>query len=508
MPKRLLVVFVHGWSVTTTGTYGGLPRRLAAEAALRGYSLEITDIALGEYVSFHDEVRLPDLSRAFAEALDDTLAAHLAKGRRFVCITHSTGGPVIRDWFQRYHPASGAKPRCPMSHLIMLAPANHGSALAQLGKGRVSRLKSWFAGIEPGQGVLDWLEMGSRGAWELNRDWIAHGQQWVKHHQTFPFVLTGQTIDRAFYDNLNSYTGEMGSDGVVRAAAANLHATYIRLEQDEIVPEPSGKLPVANALRFRTAARSLPSPMRIIAGKSHSGSDLGIMNSVSGKAGAKSDAETVDAIFDCLAVQDDEDYGNVVEEFSRQTTIVQERERLEVESRFFRTDALFFHDRCSMVVFRVIDDAGNAVKDYDLLLTAGPKGDPNHLPHGFFIDRQRNKLNQEVVTYYLNYDIMHGVAAVRDQDGRIVRAEIHGADMLGLRLYPRPDAGFCHYLPCTISASKELLQKALKPNATTLIEIVVRRIVHKNAFRLMTMDPSTKAKSFKNVNPGDELVPD
>lgn len=390
----------------------------------------------------------------------------------------------------------------------MLAPANHGSALAQLGKGRVSRLKSWFTGVEPGQGVLDWLEMGSRGAWDLNRDWITHGKKWVTNHQTFPFVLTGQTIDRAFYDHLNSYTGEMGSDGVVRVAAANLHTTYIRLEQDEIVSDSFGKLPVANALTVRAAAQSLPSPMRIIAGKSHSGSDLGIMNSVSAKAGALSDAETVDAIFDCMSVQDHKDYGNLAEEFARQTAIVQERERLEVESRLFRTEALFFHDRCSMVVFRVVDDAGNAVQDYDLLLTAGPTGDPNHLPHGFFIDRQRNKLNHEVITYFLNYDIMHGVAAVRDKNGQIVREQIHGADMLGLRLYPRPNEGFCHYLPCSFSASKELLQKALKPNATTLIEIVVRRIVHQNAFRLTTMEPSTKAKSFKNVKPGDEIVSD
>ena len=48
-----------------------------------------------------------------------------------------------------------------MSHLIMLAPANYGSALAQLGKQRLSRIKSWFEGVEPGQGVLDWLELGS-----------------------------------------------------------------------------------------------------------------------------------------------------------------------------------------------------------------------------------------------------------------------------------------------------------------------------------------------------------
>lgn len=47
----------------------------------------------------------------------------------------------------------------------------------------------------------------------------------------FPFVLSGQTIDRKLNDNLNSYTCESGSDGVVRIAAANLRGRFIELEQ-------------------------------------------------------------------------------------------------------------------------------------------------------------------------------------------------------------------------------------------------------------------------------------
>jgi len=53
----------------------------------------------------------------------------------------------------------------------MLAPANHGSALAKLGKARVGRLKAWFNRIEPGQRILDWLSLGSEGQWQLNKFW-------------------------------------------------------------------------------------------------------------------------------------------------------------------------------------------------------------------------------------------------------------------------------------------------------------------------------------------------
>ena len=62
MANPLLVVFVHGWSVTSTDTYGGLPARLKREAsAAGGPDLDVRNIYLGQYVSFRDEVRLEDV---------------------------------------------------------------------------------------------------------------------------------------------------------------------------------------------------------------------------------------------------------------------------------------------------------------------------------------------------------------------------------------------------------------------------------------------------------------
>ena len=157
----LLVIFVHGWSVTNTDTYGELPARLIAESARSGGpALDVQHIYLGQYVSFRDEVRVADISRAFDAALGAVLR-DAGANRRFVCITHSTGGPVVRDWFDRIYVQGKRIGECPMSHLIMLAPANFGSALAQLGKTRLAAIKAWFDGVEPGQGVLDWLELGS-----------------------------------------------------------------------------------------------------------------------------------------------------------------------------------------------------------------------------------------------------------------------------------------------------------------------------------------------------------
>lgn len=186
------VVFIHGWSVTHTNTYGQLPTRLRDEAKKQGLELVIKDLYLGEYVSFEDSVQLEDISRGLEAAVDQ---AGLADSR-FVAITHSTGGPVARDWWNRFYLEQRRTNRCPMSHLIMLAPANFGSALAILGKQRVGRLKSWLDGVEPGTGVLDWLELGSADSWTLNTKWIHSKGDQIGPKGVFPFVITGEWIVR------------------------------------------------------------------------------------------------------------------------------------------------------------------------------------------------------------------------------------------------------------------------------------------------------------------------
>ncbi len=505
--SKIVVVFVHGWSVTNTNTYGGLPVRLRDEATAEGLDIQVKEIFLGRYISFHDEVRIRDISRAFRTAVADELSSLLKDGTRFVCITHSTGGPVIRDWWHRYYEKDSKNEICPMSHLVMLAPANYGSALAQLGKGRLSRMKSWFAGVEPGQRVLDWLELGSEAAWDLNRDWIRSDGSQIGLKGIFPFVLTGQYIDRKVYDHLNSYTGELGSDGVVRVAAANLCGRYIRLVQQAPIAKrgKKGKFE-ANDLKVEEFAEAQDTALRIMSGKSHSGSKMGIMRSVKKTLNDKKSRETVDAILDCLKVQTKAQYQSLCKRFATETKEAQRQEVHEVETLFLKSDTHFFHDRFSMVIFRVRDDEDYAISDFDIVLTAGSKSDPNHLPKGFFADRQRNSINPETITYFFNYDVMAGSEAVKDKDNNVVRKAMAGADMLGFRIVPRPDTGFVHYLPCEIKASTDLLQQALHPNSTTLIDIRLRRIVRKNVFRMDRMTNKTKPIPFKKTKPGDEIV--
>jgi hypothetical protein len=389
-----------------------------------------------------------------------------------------------------------------MSHLVMLAPAHFGSALAQLGKSRLSRLKSWWAGVEPGQGVLDWLEHGSREAWDLNEAWIRRKSGPLDETGVFPFVLTGQTIDRAFYDHLNSYTGELGSDGVVRVAAANLNAALVRLEQ---TGEPTDRgIPLAPAGKVLRAPRCA---FRLITGASHSGEAKGIMRSVSRRVGGRG-AEVTAAIRRCLQVGDAAQYSARCGQFDAESAAVMAAERAEHEEVPLWRDRAYIHDAMSLVIVRITDSEGWPIDDLDFLLT-GVGDSPDLLPVGFLADRQRNLRHKNVLTFFLNHDLMVGCGAVldpREDDPKpILRPAQEGIETLGLRITPRPDEGFVHYVPGAFAGSKKLMRDVVRPNETTLVDIVLRRIVHEGVFRLGAA--TDKRTDFHDTDPGGLLPP-
>ena len=230
------------------------------------------------------------------------------------------------------------------------------------------------------------------------------------------------------------------------------------------------------------------------------------MRSVKVTQNDSSSMETINAILACMQVATGQQYDALCDRFRAETDAVQKAEQIEIEQRLFRSDVSFIHDRYSMVIFRVQDDEGHPVSDFDLLLTAGPDADPNHLPQGFFIDRQRNAINPDTITYYLNRDVMKGTGEIIGTDKSFIRSAQSGSEMLGFRIIARPDSGFVHYLPCEIKASPDMLQTALHANSTTLVDIVLRRIVRKNVFSMEKVTGETKAVNFKNAKPGNEIV--
>jgi len=471
--QDMKVVFVHGWSVTDTGAYGGVPEALLKNAP-NGRRLDIAHLFLGKYVSFADEVNIDDIARGMEQALREEVLPKLAAGERFACITHSTGAPVVRKWIDLFH--RGALADCPISHLVMLAPANHGSALAQLGKGKLARMKFFAQKVQPGTGVLDWLELGSDQSWELNVSWLEYS---YASNGFYPFVLTGQRIDRKLYDNLNSYTDEAGSDGVVRVAAANMNYGIVRLVQQ------------AESLILEKESPADRCALGVLPGLSHTGKRMGIMDSVPSDDDASH--PTVAWLLRCLQVGSVDEYKTLTNELSDLTAQTQSDEKEEKVNGIFAFERTFVTRRYCMLVFRIVDDRGNCLSDYDVYFTAGPNYDPNHLPPGFFVDRQKNQLNPGKLTYYINYDVM--------MEG-LARPELNNC--FGFRIVGRPaQGGFAYYQSVTFEGKIADLEKYFEPNQTLMVEIKLQRHVDTGVFRFAS---SLKKESVNRKPLGDDVA--
>ncbi|KTD82959.1 phospholipase PlaB [Legionella waltersii] len=455
----MIVIFVHGWSVTHTNSYGELPQWIESQSKNRQLNIQVGNIYLGHYISFVDTVTVDDIARAFDQALRDEIANKLLDGERFACITHSTGGPVVRKWMDLYF--KNNLRQCPLSHLIMLAPSNHGSALAQLGKSRLGRIKSFFEGVEPGQQVLDWLELGSDRSWQLNESWLDYD---CTAHGIYSFVLTGQKIDHQLYDAINSYTGEAGSDGIVRVAASNMNYSLLKLHQQGNNGE---NLVVENMLRTR------PMAFGVLPGCSHSGKNIGIIRSITMSNAATH--PTAIWVMKCLQVKNRDTYDRLAKELDKVTHETQKNEHTElVHTLIFKRE--YITNRYSMIIFRLIDDRGNHLVDYDLYLTAGPKYSEEALPKGFFVDRQRNLQNRGKLTYYLDYDIMEAGINTPKMMGN-----------LGFRIKAYPEASnqaLAYYRLLDFRSSLADINKILRPNETVMVEIMLQRRVDKAVSRI------------------------
>jgi hypothetical protein len=473
----MIVLFVHGWSVTTTDTYGALPEALIDLAAGRDLEIETREIFLGRYISFNDEVEVDDVARAFQQAMQDTVSDALAAGTPIACITHSTGGPVVRVWLDRFFGTLSLE-ACPIKWLIMLAPANHGSALAVLGKKRVGRIKSFFSGVEPGERILHWLELGSAGQWTLSDATLGYA---IPAAGFYPFVITGQTVDAAWYDHLNSYTGERGGDGVVRVAGANMNYSMYELVQgDEPIASDENN---ATALTLRGRGRGSPEfGLAILPDTSHSGDEIGIMQSVTRENAAS--RAVVAEILECLGVDSTAAYATRV---AVMTALSETTQQNDADNR----DPDDEPSKYSMLIFRIRDDQGRPIEDFDLFMLAGPGYPKTGLPRGFFMDRQRNTVSTNTITYFVNAGIL-----TKAQDGAF-----------GLQVVARPRDGFTYYHPAVWHSTDQgvSVTDVVKPNETAYIDIIMKRRIDRNT---MVLGPSNEPRdSFKETRPsGSEIT--
>ena len=290
---------------------------------------------------------------------------------------------------------------------------------------------------------------------------------------------------------------------MVRVAAANLNCSYAKLVQEKARPGNRKHPWVAPTLRATGLKHARPTAFRLIAGSSHSGKDMGILRSVRND---QRPHPSVDAVLECLRVRTGRDYRALCERFDAANAELQKQELVEVEQRILK-DRVFIHDPHSMVIFRVIDDHGQPVGDFDIRLTSGDPPDPNALPEGFFRDRQANRRGPGTITYFVNANVMLGADPVVDprNEEKVLRDRLPGAGSLGFEVEPHRTDGFVHHLEATLNATRPYLRRFVRPNETTLVDIHMRRVVRRGVFELTK---EQGAKDFKNQPKGEPLSRD
>ena len=204
-------------------------------------------------------------------------------------------------------------------------------------------------------------------------------------------------------------------------------------------------------------------------------------------------------------VQDAAGYTKLSQEFVAETAKVRERERLESTGAWLLKQE-FFHDAHSLAIVRFRDDEGHVLTDLDFKLTGGKQDRADGLPPGFLVDRQKNLVDNSTLTFFCNHDVLVGLPAVIDKNGVMHRDALPGIDQMGVHVYAYPYLGFVRFFPAVLKAAKKVVDELLLPDQTTLIEIVLKRIIHQGVFELPRSDRNPSQSHDFRQQPLGEVI--
>jgi hypothetical protein len=225
-PKETCVLIIHGYS-DCSESFVDIRNFLDLHSPGK-----IKSILYADYESREDNLTFEDVVEGLNDQLiakniifNDGTSVYVLK-----IVVHSTGGLVVRHWIWRYYYATKRMSVCPVRNLVMLAPANFGSPLAQMGKSFLGALVKgrWKVGdfLEAGKKILDGLELGSAYQWNLAHRDLLILDNYFNARQIRTTVLVGS----ADYDGIRGWLNKDGTDGTVVIAGTNLNTIKLCLK--------------------------------------------------------------------------------------------------------------------------------------------------------------------------------------------------------------------------------------------------------------------------------------
>ena len=201
----------------------------------------------------------------------------------------------------------------------------------------------------------------------------------------------------------------------------------------------------------------------------------------------------------CLRVGSAPAYERLTAAFERENATVRKNERYETSGRLLKHE--HFTDSHGIIIARIHDDGGHVPQRMDFKFT-GLRNNPDGLPSGMIVDRQRNRRSAGTLTFYLNADAALGMGSVTNRGGTVVRRPLPGLSALGIQLLPRPRDAYVGHAIGQLGATLRNLESLVRRDQTVLLDIELKRIVRSGTFELTS---DKRRRSFKQQSRGKPI---
>ncbi|MBC2606998.1 esterase/lipase family protein [Pelagicoccus albus] len=398
------ILLIHGYSSegsdnTAEDIYGTLPQELR-----KHFGTETLDINLSRWISLSDGITLDDVSFAMERALQ-AHASKLTEG--FHVVIHSTGALVLRNWIKLFSP----KP-CPIKNVVHLAGANFGSGLAHIGRGQMARWARFFQGTGRGVQILDELEFGSSKTLDLHSHFIDEGNDMYRDYQVQEFCIIGSQTLPAMRHLPIRYIKEDSSDNTVRTSAGNLNYNFLRvaptdeafeLDADEVAElvgqrqadEILDTSPIYQFDLSDIASERQAVPFSVAFETAHFGDDIGIVT------GSDNRDQIVPLVKRAIATPYNEDaYAETAVAFEKAKKSTFEKAG-KLRGSTFDWNKQEQYEGHAQLIFRLRDQFGTPVKDFDITIKSTPPGTNKNKLERMIEDKHLNKCTRGIITFYL-----------------------------------------------------------------------------------------------------------
>ncbi|PIE76779.1 hypothetical protein CSA17_00390, partial [bacterium DOLJORAL78_65_58] len=344
-----------------------------------------------------------------------------------------------------------------------------------------------FQGTDAGVRVLDALEFGSSKTIDLHRHFLQPGYDILADYGVREFCAIGSQTLKLLRLVPVRYLKEDSSDNTVRTSAGNLNFNYVRL-----VPTPEAfelevrELQQAIHSRLedekvrpdwytrqavRLATERVPIPFALVYETAHMGEDIGILK------GRDNRDRVLPLLRQALAVSSDEEYRDVARAWQEVTDDTQRRIGRRKGQQHW--DLHHQYEGHSQLVFRLNDQFGDPVEEFDLTFRSGGGANRTRL-EDMIEDKHINRKHRGTVLYYLRtqrYKGSDGNLKITDRLREVAPLDF---EITGYEPRSRQIA----YLPVRIRLTAKQVQELIQPFRTTIVDVQMLRLPHRDVFRL------------------------